>query len=421
MTDVRPLSDYHFLKLDDETLRDPYPFFRRLRAECPVFQEPDYGVYLVTRYDDIARVTKDTESFSAAPQITGPWQPLPAPVDELEEYRRRAPESEKLFTNDPPDHTRYRRLVNRLFAPRRIEGLENRLTELANRLIDHFIDRGEVEFVGEFAHIFPLTTVGELLGIPPDDNERFEAMFREQYAHMDSVFPGNPDGAGTTQLTFQSVLVDYFSSELAARRRDPRNDIMSELCNATFSDGEEVPLHELVKICIFIYGAGGDSNTPELLVNGMDVLLDRQDVMSALRSDPAKIANFVQETLRYDNSATGLFRVARTDTEIGGVAIPKGALVMAMFASGNHDENYFDDPEEFRLERKTRPILSFGSGPHTCPGAPLARLEAQIAFRELLARLDDIRRAVPKDELRYLPSCLQRSFARLHLTFTPIR
>jgi len=415
---MRLLDDYHFLTLDQETVTDPYPFFSRLRHEAPVFHEPDYGVYLVSRYEDIVEISRDTATWSAIAQVTGPFLPLPAPGADLDAWRRSRNETDKLFTNDPPEHTRYRSLVARLFTAKRVSRLEDNLRAQAFRLIDRFIDAGSVEFVKEFSYVYPLLTVGELLGVPLADNSHFEVLFRREFERMDEKFVGNPE-APLEDISFRPELVEYFRKELSERQKNPRGDIMTELCNATFPDGEKVPFDDLVNTCIFLYGAGGDANVPQILTNGMELLVDHPDLMSELRSDRSKVAAFVEETLRYNNSAIGLFRLARKETVVRGVTIPQGALVMILYGSGNRDETVFDDPETFRLDRKPNRVLSFGHGPHLCPGASLTRLETRVAFETLLDRLQNIRRSRSQTTTRYLPSCLQRGATSLSLDFDP--
>jgi cytochrome P450 family 150 subfamily A5 len=192
---------------------------------------------------------------------------------------------------------------------------------------------------------------------------------------------------------------------------------MSELANATFEDGEPVPLESVVSMISLLYAAGGDANTPELMTNAMLVLLDRPELERDLRADPSLARGFIEEVLRYDTPVPGVFRIALEDTSIAGVPIAKGSKVMVVYGAANHDEGYFDDPESFRMGREyPHPHLGFGLGVHFCPGAPLARLEGQIAVQEILRRMINIRRIDDKP-VPYVPSVIQRIPIQLRLRF----
>lgn len=412
----KALDDYHFLRLGEATLNDPYPFFQKLRAECPVYREPDFGVYLVGRYDDIVACSRDTETFSTIANTTGPFAPLPAPIDELDEYRLTDREADNLFRNDPPGHTKYRALVNTLFVPKRVAALEERIREHVRDLFTGFTAKGRGEFVNAIAYVLPLVVVGELLGVTAEDNDGFKLLFQEEFAAMDETFIGHPE-APRVVAPSNRMLLDYFRREIASRKVEPRDDVMSTLTAARLPDGSPVADYELVKLCKFLYSAGGDANTPQLLTTGAKVLAENPDIADRLRAEPALIDAFIEENLRYETPAMGLFRLAKRDTEVGSVPIRKGEFVMLLYASGNRDETYFEEPEEFKLNRPKRRVLSFGSGPHTCPGAPLARLEARIVFEEMLQNLSNIRIAESERSFKYLPSVILRSVRRLQLEF----
>lgn len=414
---MKSLEDYHFLKLGEETLENPYPFFRRLRAERPIYREPDYDTFLVSRYDDIEDVSKRTALFSSIAVTSGPFTPLPTPIDEIDAYRAREHDIEKLFHNDPPDHARYRSFVGVMFTPRRMKGLEEEIGAHVDGLIDSFIDDGKVEIIQHFCHVLPLLVVGNLLGVPSEDNARFKKLFEDAFSKMDGYFFGNP-AAPRVEVPHYPVLGAYFTDELARRRLYPLPDIMTLLANSRFPDDSEVPLSELVRICVFLYSAGGDSNMPQILTNGLKLLAERPEIAARLRANPDLMDRFVEEVMRYDTSALGLFRLARTDTVVGGETVPKGSFLMLLYGSGNHDEQYFADPDEFLLDRPKRRILSFGSGVHTCAGAPLARLQAKVAFSRILTRMSDFAIDEAQKEFVHLPSCILRSVRRLDLTFS---
>ena len=419
------LADYGFLKLNEEILANPYPFYRSLREEAPIYREPDYDVFLVSRYEDILEVNAQPEVFSSILVANAPYTDPPAPLDELPAWRDSQPFSDKILSNDPPDHTRHKRLINRFFTPRHVAELEPRVREITNEIIDTFIDTGEVEFVTQFAHMLPRLVVGELIGVPAEDHDYFKQHFMDRLAIMARAAE-DPAGAYQRQeeeregITENEFLTDYFMEAMAERRRNPQGDIMSDLANATFTDTKEpVPLESLVSMITLLYAAGGDANTPELMTNSMLVLLRQPDVMQALRDDPSLAGGFIEEVLRYDTPVPGVFRIALQDTSVGGVPVKRGEKVMIIYGSGNHDAEKFDDAEVFDLGREQNcPHLGFGHGVHYCPGAGLARQEGRVAVQEILRRMGDIR--MLEGDPPYVPSVIQRIPIRLKLGFTKL-
>ena len=422
---TQALEDYGFLKLNEEILANPYPFYRALREQAPIYREPDYDVFLLSRYEDILEVNAQPEVFSSILVANAPYTDPPAALDELAAWRESQPFSDKILSNDPPDHTRHKRLINRFFTPRHVAGLEPRVREITNEIIDAFIDRGEVEFVTEFSHMLPRLVVGELIGVPPDDAERFKQFFMDRLAEMAKA-AADPSGAYRQQteereeITENQFLQAYFMEAMADRRKNPQGDIMSDLANANFAGTDEpVPLESLVSMITLLYAAGGDANTPELMTNAMLVLLRQPDVMQALRDDPSLAGGFIEEVLRYDTPVPGVFRIALQDTSVGGVPVKRGEKLMVIYGSGNHDAEKFDDGEVFDLSREqTCPHLGFGHGVHYCPGAGLARQEGRVAMQELLRRMGDIH--MLEGDPPYVPSVIQRIPIRLKLGFTKL-
>ncbi len=420
--DTTTIGDYHFLELNEALLQNPYPFYKQLREQGPVCQEPDYGVYLVGTLDAIREVNRQPEVFSSILVANAPYVDLPCPLDETAAYRASCPFGDKILSNDPPDHTRHRKLINRFFTTARVRQLEPRVRQIVNDVIDTFIDAGEVEFVTGFAHMVPRLVVGELIGLPEDDQAHFKAFFEDRLHVMAKAAEQPLSGfqqrmQNTDGLTEDAFLRNYFVHAIEARRRQPADDLMSELANARFEDGELVPLESVVSMISLLYAAGGDANTPELMTNAMLVLLDRPELEEAARSDPALVKDIIEEVLRYDTPVPGVFRIALQDTSVAGVPVPKGGIVMVVYASANHDEQYFEDPETFKVDREFRhPHLGFGLGVHFCPGAPLARLEGQVAVQEILRRMTSIRR-LETGPVPYVPSVIQRIPILLRLGF----
>jgi cytochrome P450 len=417
------IGDYHFLKLNQEILANPYPFYRALREQAPIFREPDFGVFLVSRYDDIVEVNRQPEVFSSALVANAPYMELPAPIDEMPAWRASQPFSDRILSNDPPDHTRHKRLINMFFTPKRVAEMEPRIRSLTNEVIDSFIDRGSVEFVTQFAHMLPRIIVGELIGVPADDAQRFREFFEERLAEMAEA-AADPEGTYNRRtrqqgegITENRYLTEYFLRAIAERKAHPAGDIMSDLANARFPDGSEVSLEAVVSMITLLYAAGGDANTPELMTNSMLVLLRNPKLMAAVRADPSLAEPFIEEVLRFDTPVPGVFRIATRDTSVGGVPVKKGEKLMVIYGAANHDDAKFGCPEEFMLDRDfEHPHMGFGVGVHFCPGASLARLEGRVAVQELLRRLDNIRFA-ETDTPPYVPSVIQRIPIRVMLHF----
>lgn len=432
---IEDLESFDFLDLDAETLKNPYPFFKAVREQSPVFKEPHYGVYMVTRFEDVVSVARRPNVFSSVTAATGPLTPLPEQNsgegvdDQIDQFRVESGRK-SLLTLDLPEHKRYRMLVNKLFTPKRLEEVEEYAKTLCNELIDEFIDDGKVEFIDGFAGPVPFLIIAEVLGVPREDHAEFKQRLRgEEFRignpNVDQTQVGiedtPPSDAGGVSMDLMQFLAGYFTKAIQDRRENPTDDIMSMLANSTFPNSDEVPsLADIVGLANILFGAGQET-TVRLFTSGLQVLLERPDVMEALRADPSLIPNFVEETLRYDTPVKGLFRVAREDAKVGDVIIPAGETVMIMWAAGNRDTDRFPDAESFDLYREdSNRTLSFGHGIHFCVGAPLARMEACIGFKILLSRLNNIRR--PEDDngdYSYLPSFIIRGLTQLNLEFDP--
>lgn len=424
------LDDLHFLELNEAILADPYPFFQRLRRDAPVYREPDYGVLVVSRYDDVVEVDRQADVFSNIDLGFAPYRPLPAPLDDLPQWRESARFADRIIQNDPPDHTRHRKVINRLFTPRRVAALEPRIRQLANELIDEFADDGEVEFVQHYANMLPRMVVGELLGVPPEDGDMLNDFFRTRL--LTSREPSDDPKAEFRRMIDSTTadadpdsrtVVDYFAAAIKERRAHPREgDIMSEVANARYADGEEVPFTVLLMMIVLLYVAGGEANTTELLSNVVLTMLRHPEIEPRLRADPDLVDPYVEEVLRHETPLLGVFRVALRDTSVGGVPVAKGDIVMALHGSANRDESRYADPERFDLDRYRackHAHLSFGYGAHFCPGAPLARLEGKVTTTEVLRRMRNLRFAEGASAVSYVPSVIQRIPARVHVAFDP--
>jgi len=422
------LGDVHRLfALEPEALACPYPIFESLREEQPVVYVPEVECFVVTRYDDIVHVTRHPELFSSI-MPTGPVLArqqaeaiagLLADEPELGATLKRLRGGVRvLLSADPPDHGRQRRLVNRAFTPPKVKALEPRIREVAHQLVDAFTGRGEVEIVHEYGVLLPLTIIAECLGVADDDLPMFKRWSDDFVAAI-----GNHNMSRDelrSLLLSQHDFFAYFQQRIDERRDAPREDLISDVMAADL-DGE--PLSDMEMLAMFNqFLVAGNETTTKLIASSVRILLERPELIGRLRDDPSLVAGFVEEALRLETPVQGLYRTATEDTEIGGVAIPRGGHVMVVYAAGNRDERTFPDastPDPCRHNSMRH--LAFGHGEHYCLGSALARAEGRIGIEVLLERLDDLAPAdgVDMEQLRYEPSYVLHGLKELRVRFRP--
>ncbi len=413
---------------DDDMLVDPYPYFESLRAECPVRREPHHDVVMVTGYDEVMDIYNDAGTFSSCTSVTGPFPGFPVPLegddisDLIEAHRHQLPMSDQLPTLDPPEHTDHRALLMRLITPKRLRGNEEFMWRLADRQIDTFVDRGECEFIGQFASPLAMLVIADLLGVPEEDHPRFvEALLRGQSDHG----PIGSTGQDSIALTPLEYLYQQFTAYVEDRRLTPRQDVLTGLATATFPDGTIPDVLDVVRVAANLFAAGQET-TVRLLGSALQLMAEDPELQQLLRGQRHRIPNFVEETLRMESPIKGDFRLSRVPSTVGGVDLPAGTTVMLVNAAANRDPRRFDDPGTFDIDRQNaRHHLAFGRGIHTCPGAPLARAEARVSIERLLDRTSEIHISEehhgPADARRYhyVPTFILRGLTRLHLEFTP--
>jgi cytochrome P450 len=350
----------------DAARRDPYPAYDALRAAAPVFREPGTGLWLALDYETVKRVLSDPGAFSSR---YGPdW----------------------MIFADPPRHSKLRALVSKAFTPRSVAALEPRIRELSSELLGRAVARGGMDLVADFAAPLPMLVIAEMLGIPPADRPRFQA-WADAILAMSYTIGGPPDLARTASERFAAVTAEmggYLGGLLAARRADPRDDLLARLAAAEV-DGERLAHEEILGFFQLLLLAGSETTT-NLIANTVLCLVELPDQFARLRATPDLLPSAIEEVLRYRSPLQWVYRVARRDVELRGTAVPAGAMVLAVIGSANRDPAAFPDPGRFDVAREPNPHLAFGHGPHFCLGAPLARLEARVALADLLSRVDEI-------------------------------
>ncbi|KZS70510.1 cytochrome [Mycobacterium kansasii] len=423
------MSDYHSIDFftDPSLVPDPYPYFDYLRSKNPVLRLPHYGVVAVTGYDEATAVYKDTDSFSNCVALGGPFPPLPFVPEgddinaQIDQNREKFPMYEHMVTMDPPDHTRARSLLSRLLTPSRLKQNEEFMWRLADRQLDEFLGNGRCEFISEYSKPFATLVIADLLGVPEDDHKEFRVMLGAERP-----------GARVGGLDHESVgtnprqwLDEKFSSYIEDRRREPREDVLTALATAKYPDGSTPEVIDVVRSATFLFAAGQET-TAKLLSAALQVLVDRPVIQQRLREDRSVIPAFIEESLRLESPVKSDSRLARRATTVAGVDIPAGTVVMVLPGAVNRDPRRFDNPHEFRLDRKNvREHMAFARGVHSCPGAPLARVEGRVSIERILDRMADIAADESKHgpagdrRYRYEPTYILRGLTELHLTFTP--
>jgi cytochrome P450 len=376
---------------DPAFIADPFPAFRALRARDPVHWCEGLRGHVLTRYADVKPLLGDPRL--SADRIT-PFAKALAPAE-----RKGAAALIDLLARwavfvDPPDHTRLRRLLNAGFTPRAVEGLAPGIRLVVDRLIDGAAGQGRMDLIADFAYPLPATVIALLIGAPARDIGLFKR-WSDDLAQFVGSAVTRPNRRATAAAAARDM-ARYFRGLIAERRARPGGDIVDALIAARDAGGA-LSEDELVATCVLLLFAGHETTT-HLIANGMRALLSHPAELARLRARPALAAQAVEEMLRYDGPVMALTRVAKEDVEVGGRRIAKGGLVYLMVNAANRDPAQFSDPDAFRIERDAAAHLAFGFGPHYCLGAPLARLEARIAFDRLLARLGRIEAAGPAPE-----------------------
>jgi pimeloyl-[acyl-carrier protein] synthase len=379
-TDTVATSPVEFNPFLPEFRADPYPQYHQLRSADPVHWSAFLGFWVLTRYVDCVTVLRDAARFSTDPHnwagFEGVVQAMggPGPLLEMQ--------TKWMLLLDPPDHTRLRTLVNKAFTPRVVEGLRPRIQEIVDSLLDDVQSAGGMDLIAELAYPLPVIVIAELLGVPTEDRDKFKGWSRDLARTLDPIVtPEIIEAGNNATLAF----IDYFRVLVAKRRKGPREDLISGLIAAE-EQGDRLSEEELLATCVLLFGAGHET-TMNLIGNGTTALLRHPDQLAKLQQDPELIQSAVEEFLRYDGPVQMTARTALEDVEIDGKIIPKGQQAIIVLGAANRDPAQFPDPDRLDLTRKDSRHIAFSQGIHHCLGAPLARVEAQIAINTLLRRM----------------------------------
>ncbi|HEX8145261.1 MAG TPA: cytochrome P450 [Pyrinomonadaceae bacterium] len=389
---------------------NPFPLLARLRESEPVFRThlPDKTktpVWLLTRYADVFALLKDDRfvknrrSALTAEQVRRlPWVP---PM-----FR---PLERNMLDLDQPDHTRLRALVHKAFTPRLVEQMQERVQTLADELLERVAHRHEMDLINDYALPLPMTIITEILGVPTSDRHKFHKWSK-------AVVSLSSPNATVRVIPSVWMFIRYLRRFFKVRRADPKGDLASALIRAEEA-GDKLSEDELLAM-VFLLLIAGHETTVNLIGSGAFALLEHPDQMERLRREPGIIKPVIEELLRYTSPVfMTTERYAREDVTIHDVTIPRGEMTLGVIGSANRDEKVFRNPDSLDITREPNKHLSFGQGIHFCLGAPLARLEAQIAINTLLRRMPDLRLKVSPDSLRWRPSMILRGLDALPIEF----
>jgi pimeloyl-[acyl-carrier protein] synthase len=392
--------------LEPEVLANPYPLYHRLRSEDPVHWDRFLHTWVVTRYADVISVL---HSFSAERTPT-PEQLTAMGLSGLNPMAE-VMVKQMLFM-DAPAHMRLRGLASVAFTPQKVRALRGHIQEIVDGLLDRVVARGQMDVMADFAEPLPAIVTAEMLGVPTKDHVNLKK-WSADFAEVLGNFQHNPDRIPRV-LESTNRLVDYFKNAVAQMREHPREGLIHSFITAELN-GDRLSEEEIVANCI-VTMVGGQETTTNLIGNGLLTLLRNPSALEQLRGDPDLIASAVEELLRYESPSQHTGRIARQDVEMGGKTIDKGQAVMAIMAAANRDPERFADPDALILDRADNKHLAFGWSSHFCFGAPLARMEAQIAFDTLLRRLPNLQLAT--DTLTWRNNSGLRGLTALPVTFS---
>jgi cytochrome P450 len=392
-----------FNPMDPEVLADPYPTYHRLRDEDPVHHSP-MDFWVLTRYEDVAAVLRDPRFIK---------EPLVSMVAARFGVSVPPGVGLSMLDRDPPDHTRLRSLVSKAFTPRVVEGLRPRIQKMVDELITRAEAVGTMDLIEEFAYPIPVNVICEMLGVPVEDHERFKGWSLDIARGLDSVWLPPESEIPKRSGAARHAIGDYMRGLIAERRASPRGDLLSALIAAEEA-GDKLSEDELIATCILLLIAGHET-TVNLIGNGTLALLRHPEELRRLRETPGLITSAVEELLRYDGPVQRTARITSTAVTLGGRTIPKGEMVMPFIGAADRDPSQFPDPDRLDLGRADNRHIAFGWGIHFCLGAPLARVEGQIAIDTLVQRLP--RLALVNDEPEHRQSLTIRGLKALPVTF----
>lgn len=395
---------------DPRFLADPFPMFKRLRDESPIHWSDNLRAWVLTRYEDVREVMvgDNMTSDRMSPffkRITGEERNK---MRDLIHYL-----GQWAVFRDPPEHTHLRGLMNQPFTPRMVEKMRLSIEDLVAGMIDQVADTGKMDIIKDLAYPLPATVMMDLLGVP-----RSEIDSVKHWSDEIALFIGSAQSADDKYTRAQNAtkeMAEFFRALIAERKAKPQDDLTTGMLEAR-ERGDMLSEDELIGNCILLLFAGHETTT-NLMGNGMLALMSNRDQLDRLNEDSSLTNSAIEELLRYDGPSGSQVRIVAREVEMGGKTLKPGDRIFAFVNAGNRDERRFNNPDVMDIGRKRNRHLTFGQGIHFCLGAPLARLESQIAIREMAQRLKDVDLAIPKEDLVYMDSVVLRGVKSLPVAF----
>jgi cytochrome P450 len=367
VTAVDPAAQVSYSPFDYAVHEDPYPLYARLREEAPLYRNDEIGFWALSRHADVAAAFRDHATFSSSHGVSvepSAWGP-------------HAHRTMSFLALDPPRHTRMRALVSKGFTPRRVKEMADDIRRLTLRHLEPALEKGEFDFVADFAGLLPMDVISEMMGVPEADRAEVRRL-ADTVVHREEGLNDVPPAGMDAALT----LVGYYQDMVAERRRKPTGDLTSALLDAEI-DGDRLDDTEIIAF-LFLMVVAGNETTTKLLANALYWGARNPARAAKPLRDPARVDDWVEETLRYDTSSQMLARRVAEGVELHGVRVPAGDRVLLLVGSANRDPRVFPEADAYDLDRDTSQLVSFGGGRHFCLGANLARLEARIALTEFV-------------------------------------
>lgn len=393
----------------------PYDAYAWMRENEPVYHDPVTGQYFVTSYECLREAMRDTATYSAEVN----WQALReggVVKEGVKAFAERGwPIVPGLVQTDDPIHAEKRALVDKVFTAGRVKKMTPYVNQTVNDLIDAFIDDGECELMTQFAIPLPCIIIAEQIGVPREEIGKFKLWTDAQMQRISGML------SDAQEMECVEIVLEgqhYFKRVIDARRADPKDDIITDLIGAEIASGRKLNDAELIALIMGDVLVGGNETTTSSIMAGMKLMIDNPDQVALMREDDRLIRNFVEEVIRLETPVQGLYRMTTKETALGGVTLPKGAIVNMRYAAANRDEAMFEGAAKLDVTRKNAGShFAFGSGVHHCLGASLARRELASTFSIFLDRMENFAYRPGFEEQEFLPSILQRTMKELHITF----
>jgi cytochrome P450 len=403
-----------------EMLKSPWLMNRRLREEAPVYQDPNSGIFFISRYEDVVKLSMDHQTFSSKMVSSGRSLGITEDPEVREIMDSGYENVATMLTQDPPLQRRYRKFVDGAFSPSSLKALEPYIESLSNELIDTFIDDGKCEFMGSFGVLLPLRVIASQLGAPQEDVPLFRKWTEAFIGNLSQQL--DRDGlvkAAKDVVEFQH----YFVDRMNERRAAPEDDILSKIVNASFDGDKPLDDAEGLSMLSQILVAGNET-TSASLTEGMWLLINNPDQYQLVKDDqsPEMISRLVEEVLRISSPSANMFRRTTCDVELHGVTIPENSILFARFAAANQDENRFPEPEKFNLMRDNlKDQVAFGKGVHHCLGAALSRREMNVGFKVIFERMENFKLVDGASDPEFSANALLHGMTGLNLAFDKIK